>query len=179
MQLTALRCVVEADVERAVARHGRLDVFYNNAAASVHWRQTRAAKHTASMDVAKFVRVLLVNALGAALGMKHAVRTMVAHGGGGSIVLVASVAGAMGGMGSPFGMATPMLVNAWRNQQQDEEEAFASQEENSEEVVRGLATLKGVTLRARDIAEAALFLASSHNLVVDGRATTSRNVIGL
>jgi NAD(P)-dependent dehydrogenase (short-subunit alcohol dehydrogenase family) len=57
----------------------------------------------------------------------------------------------------------------------------------AEEVVRGLATLKqGATLRASDIAEAALFLASDdsryvsgHNLLVDGGVTTARNLSGL
>ncbi|KAF6999205.1 hypothetical protein CFC21_015268 [Triticum aestivum] len=227
---------VEADVERAVgccvARYGRLDVLCNNA--GVLGRQAppsgagAGAKSggIATLDAAEFDRVLRVNTLGAALGMKHAARAMLQRrGAGGSIVSVASVAGVLGGMGphaytaskhalvgltknaacelgehgirvncvSPFGVATPMLVNAWRHSHHDEDEdgsaaapVSAEEVEKAEEMVRGMATLKGTTLRAGDIAEAALFLASDesryisgHNLVVDGGVTTSRNVIGL
>ncbi|CAL4913984.1 unnamed protein product [Urochloa decumbens] len=230
-QVSFVRCdvSVEDDVRRAVewaaSRHGgRLDVYCNNA--GVLGRQTRAAKSILSFDAGEFDRVLRVNALGAALGMKHAALAMAPRRAG-SIVSVASVAGVLGGLGphaytaskhaivgltknaacelgahgirvncvSPFGVATPMLINAWRqghdgagDDDDDLDIAVPSDEEvdKMEEVVRGFATLKGTTLRPRDIAEAVLFLASDesryisgHNLVVDGGVTTSRNLIGL
>ncbi|CAN6295416.1 unnamed protein product [Urochloa humidicola] len=229
-QVSFVRCdvSVEEEVKRAVdwavSRHGgRLDVYCNNA--GVLGRQTRAAKSILSFDAGEFDRVLRVNALGAALGMKHAALAMAPRRTG-SIVSVASVAGVLGGLGphaytaskhaivgltknaacelgahgirvncvSPFGVATPMLINAWRQghdgdgDDDDLDIGVPSGEEveKMEEVVRGFATLKGTTLRPRDIAEAVLFLASDesryisgHNLVVDGGVTTSRNLIGL
>ncbi|PWZ06245.1 Sex determination protein tasselseed-2 [Zea mays] len=213
---------VEEDVRRAVdfalSRHGgRLDAYCSNA--GVLGRQTRAARSVLSLDAGEFDRVLRVNALGAALGMKHAALAMAPRRAG-SIVSVASVAGVLGGLGphavvgltknaacelgahgvrvncvSPFGVATPMLINAWRQGHDgagsgldDLDVTVPSDEEvgKMEEVVRELATLKGPTLRPMDIAEAVLFLASDesryisgHNLVVDGGVTTSRNLIGL
>lgn len=83
---------------------------------------------------------------------------------------------------SPFGVATSMLINAWRKNDADNVE---EEEERIEEFVSSLANLKGTTLKVRDIAEAALYLVSDeakyvsgHNLVVDGGVTTIYNCVG-
>ncbi|KAF5747655.1 putative short chain alcohol dehydrogenase [Tripterygium wilfordii] len=93
---------------------------------------------------------------------------------------------------SPFGVATPMLVNGLRGADEEEEDCVMNfgvpseeEVEKNEEFVRGIANLKGTTLRANDIAEAALYLASDgaqyvsgHNLVVDGGVTTGSKLLG-
>ena len=85
---------IEADVVRymdtACERHGTVDLFFNNAGI-----EGKLMPMT-EMDVADFDRVMAVNARGAFLGLREALRIMKPRGSG-AIVNTASRAGVRGG----------------------------------------------------------------------------------
>ncbi|CAM8999052.1 unnamed protein product [Rhodiola kirilowii] len=78
-----------------------------------------------------------------------------------------------------------MLLNALSPKSQDSADEEAT--EKTEKMQRGMVEYNAPALKAIDIAEAALYLASDdqsryvtgHNLIVDGGLTASKNVIGL
>uniref|UniRef100_A0A0D9ZFD3 Uncharacterized protein n=1 Tax=Oryza glumipatula TaxID=40148 RepID=A0A0D9ZFD3_9ORYZ len=187
---------VEAAVAAAVAEHGRLDVMVSNAGVLL------PTGPVVDMDLAALDRVMSVNFRGAAACVKHAARAMVSRGTRGAIVCTASVASCQGGFGpaaytaskhavlglvraaagelgrhgvrvncvSPGGVATPLSCGL--TGMSPEEMEAAAEPHN---------VLRGKVLKAADVAEAMLFLASDqaafvsgHNLVVDG-ATTAVN----
>ncbi|HWA91197.1 MAG TPA: SDR family oxidoreductase [Rhizomicrobium sp.] len=203
-----VRCDVssEADIEAAIgtaAKHfGRLDVLFNNAG-------TGGARDAADAVTAEgFDSVMHLHVRAALLGMKYAVPLMRAQGGG-SIVSTASVAGLRSGYGPilysiakaaivhmthvtaaqlgqssirvncicPGLIATNIFASSLGVPSQLGEtriDAIAEAAKNSQPIPRGG--------RARDIAEAALYLASDgasfvtgHALVVDGGLTLGPN----
>jgi NAD(P)-dependent dehydrogenase (short-subunit alcohol dehydrogenase family) len=95
-EATAIRCDVsqEADVKQLVestlARHGRLDVMFNNAGIG------NPPLPVGDMPLVEFQRTLGVNLTGVFLGCKYAAPVM-AKQGGGSIINTASVFGHVGG----------------------------------------------------------------------------------
>ncbi|CAL4957868.1 unnamed protein product [Urochloa decumbens] len=82
---------IAAAVDLAVARHGRLDVMFNNA--GVGGRPLRPP--LGAMDLADFDRAMAINARGVMAGLKHAARVMVPRRSG-SVICTASVAGVVG-----------------------------------------------------------------------------------
>uniref|UniRef100_A0A7N0VIA8 Short-chain dehydrogenase reductase 3b-like n=1 Tax=Kalanchoe fedtschenkoi TaxID=63787 RepID=A0A7N0VIA8_KALFE len=188
---------VEAAVKHAVEEYGGLDVLFSNAGI------IGPLTGVLELDIDGLDNVLATNVRGVAATVKHAARSMVARNVRGSIICTTSVAASLGGAGphaytvskhaivglvrsacselgahgirvnciSPFGVATPLSCNAY-NLEPSQVESNSS----------ALANLKGIALKTKHIADAALFLASEesayisgHNLAVDGGFTVVAN----
>ncbi|KAH7655173.1 Short-chain dehydrogenase/reductase SDR protein [Dioscorea alata] len=191
---------MEETVDYTVVKYGRLDIMHSNAGV------LGPIEGVMDMDLTQLDKTLAVHVRGTAAAIKHAACAMRASGTRGSIICTASVAARQGSLGpaaytvskhaviglmhaavselgahgirinciSPFGVATPLscLVTGMTPEQ-------------VEDVCCEMGVLKGVVLRAGNVAQAALFLASDaseyisgHDLVIDGGVTvvTRHNV---
>ncbi|XP_068661107.1 momilactone A synthase-like [Aristolochia californica] len=184
----------EADVQNvidtAVSMHGKLDIMFNNAGIAGNYKMSIFEADKATLE-----KAFNVNVIGAFLGTKHAARVM-APARQGCIVNTTSVASIVAGVApcaytcskhalvgltksaawelgeygirvncvSPYGVKTRIA-----------KEFLQMEDDVFDKAMGGFACLQGVNLRADDIAEAALYLASDdskyvtgHNLIVDG-----------
>ncbi|XP_050230230.1 secoisolariciresinol dehydrogenase-like [Mercurialis annua] len=180
-------------VDKAVASYGKLDIMFNNAGISDENKQ-----RIIDVEKSDFDRVLGINITGVFLGIKHAARVMIPARSG-TIISTASVSSRVGAAAthayccskhavlgltknaavelgqfgirvnclSPYALATPLATSF-----------VGVGDEELENVMNTLGNLKGVTLKAEDIANAALYLASDegryvsgHNLFIDGGFT--------
>ncbi|KAF3441607.1 hypothetical protein FNV43_RR15522 [Rhamnella rubrinervis] len=182
---------VKNAVDKAAIIDGKLDIMFNNAGNSDE-KKPRIIDN----DKADFESILRLNVTGVFLGIKHASQVMIPRRSG-CILSTASVASNVGGgathayacskhavvgltknaaveLGqfgirvnclSPFGVATPLASRV----------SGIEEEQEIENSVASLANLKHVILKAEDIANGALFLASDegryvsgHNILIDG-----------
>ena len=95
---------VKAMVSEAVKAFGRLDIAVNNAGIDPE------VTPEAEWDEGVFARVMAVNLEGVFLCMKHEIEQMLAQGGGGAIVNVASMAGLIGVAYKPIYTASKHAV---------------------------------------------------------------------
>ncbi|EXC01950.1 Momilactone A synthase [Morus notabilis] len=182
---------VKNAVDEAVKTYGKLDIMLNNAGIADE-NKARIIDN----EKADFERVMSVNVTGVFLGIKHAARVMIparrgsiittasmcSHIGGGSshaytaskhavLGLARNAAVELGQFGirvnclSPFPLLTPMTSKYFGSTNQ----------EVLENTFKSWGNLKHVTLKAEDVANAALYLASDeanyisgHSLLIDG-----------
>lgn len=184
-------------VDDVIERHGRIDVFYANAGISGGW------KGVFEQDAADWAEILRVNLIGPFLAVKYAGKVM-AEAGRGSIICTASVAGLRSGAGGPaYSASKAGVINLVQTSAQMLSTSGVRvnaicpglietgmtkpiydmvREKGREDRIGQLNPLRRGG-QPREIAEAALFLASDrssyvngHALVVDGGLSSSHPV---
>ncbi len=100
---------VETAVKSAVDAFGRLDVMYNNAGIT-----TKAGQSFMDSTDEDLQRLTAVNVAGVVHGCQSAIRQFDAQGGGGSIVITASVAGLVGFGGVVYGSSKGAVTSLTR-----------------------------------------------------------------
>jgi NAD(P)-dependent dehydrogenase (short-subunit alcohol dehydrogenase family) len=105
---------VQALIHTTVETYGRLDCAVNNAGVGGTSRDGRRyATHEYPDEM--WDRILSINLTGLFLCLKHEIAQMLAQGGGGAIVNLASIAGLVGGFGSAYVASKHGVIGVTRN----------------------------------------------------------------
>ncbi|CAA6660627.1 unnamed protein product [Spirodela intermedia] len=164
---------VQATVEIALRSHGRLDIMFNNAGTIVEYRPLididRSDFEKVIINTASSASVMAAMTVSPYTASKHAV-----------VGLTRDAAVELGRCGvrvncvSPHLLASPLACRA-----------LGMDTRAVEDAVEKSSVLSAAVLKAQDIAEAVLYLASDesryvngHNLVVDGGYTTTNPSLG-
>lgn len=171
----------EAVVSGIVDRHGRLDILMNNAGIF----QPAQIVNT-STDL--WNRTVAINQTGVFLGMRTAIKAMIAAGNGGSIINTSSIAGLEGGFGATAYTATKWAVTGMTKTVAKEVGKYDIRVNSIHpgvivtDMIADMVTGKEDRMASRqplrrlgtpeDIAEMALFLASDRSSYCTGQAFT-------
>ncbi|KAH6762160.1 Rossmann-fold superfamily protein [Perilla frutescens var. hirtella] len=171
-------------VDKTVSAYGKLDIMFNNAGIA-----NQPKPRIIDNEKQDFERVMAVNVTGVFLGMKHAARVMIPARSG-TIISSASLASGMGGAAThAYTCSKHAVVGLTRNLAIElgqygirvnclspyalatdlSKKYLGLDDEGVEQVMRSIANLKGTTLKAGDVANAALFLASDEASYVSGQ----------
>ncbi|KAF6136661.1 hypothetical protein GIB67_016117 [Kingdonia uniflora] len=164
---------VKNAVDHAVAKFGKLDIMFNNAAI-----EGSTCPSVTDTKVSEFEKTLSVNCTGVFLGIKHAARVLIPRKQG----LMKNTAAELGRFGirvnciSSFMIATSMATDYFSDKDGKWIEDLACK----------IANLKGVVLTVDDVAKAAVYFGSDdakyvsgHNFMIDGGLTTTNDVFGI
>ncbi|KAF6148577.1 hypothetical protein GIB67_042536 [Kingdonia uniflora] len=193
---------VKNAVDHAVAKFGKLDIMFNNAAI-----EGPTCPSVTDTKVSEFEKTLSINCTGVFLGNKHAARVMIPRKQG-CILRNGSVSTVMGGVAyHAYTISKHAIIGLMMNTAAElgrfgirvncissflittsmATDCFSDKDGKwIEDLACKIANLKGVVLTADDVAKAAVYFGSDdakyvsgHNFMIDGGLTTTNEVFGI